>query len=213
MDFDAIQSFVPLGFGHITATGALDHILFLVVLAAIYRASEWRQALVVITAFTVGHSVTLALAVLRPGLLPDPGIVEFLIPLTIVATGIENIVTRGVRGEECRVRGSRRAALAAGFGLVHGAGFAGYLTDIFPGSIAAPLLGFNLGIELGQVAVLAFAFAGLVVLDRVLQWLLVLNPLPAARNPASLGLRLRVATVSVIVVVMGSVWAVERAPW
>lgn len=213
MDLGAMQSFVPLGFGHITAPGALDHILFLVVLAAIYRATEWRQALVVITAFTVGHSVTLALAVLRPELLPDSGIVEFLIPLTIVATGIENIVTRGVPDGERRVRGGRRAALAAGFGLVHGAGFAGYLTEMFPGSIAAPLLGFNIGIELGQLVVLAFAFAGLVVVDRTLKWLLALNPLPASRNPGSLGLRLRVATVSAIVVVMGSVWAVERVPW
>src|SRR5919109_1405477 len=144
MDFDAMRSFVPLGFGHITAPGALDHILFLLVLAAIHRWTEWRQALVVVTAFTVGHSLTLALAVLRPGLLPDPGIVEFLIPLTIVATGIENIVSRGVW--ERRVRVSRRAALAGGFGLVHGAGFAGYLSEIFPGSVAAPLLGFNVGI-------------------------------------------------------------------
>ena len=205
MDMSALRSFVPLGFGHITAAGALDHILFLVVLAAIYRASEWRQALVVITAFTAGHSITLALAVLRPGLLPDPGIVEFLIPLTIIATGVENIVTRGVRNGERRVRGGRRAALAAGFGLVHGAGFAGYLTEIFPGSIAAPLLGFNLGIELGQVVVLIVAFASLAVIDRAMRAI--------ADGRESFGFRLRVATVSAAVVIMGSVWAVERAPW
>lgn len=208
MDVNAMQSFVPLGFGHITAPGALDHILFLLVLAAIYRASEWRQALVVITAFTVGHSVTLVLAVLRPGLLPDPGIVEFLIPLTIIATGIENIVTRGVRDGEQRVRAGRRAALAAGFGLVHGAGFAGYLSEIFPGSIAAPLFGFNIGIELGQLVVLAVAITALAVLDRGLRRLA-----RATSNPVASSLRLRVATVSAIVVVMGSVWAVERAPW
>src|SRR5688500_13835383 len=149
MDLSALRSFIPLGFGHITAPGALDHIMFLLVLAAIYRWHEWRLAVVVVTAFTVGHSLTLALAVLRPGSLPDPGIVEFLIPLTIVATGIENIVTRGLR--ENRVRVGRRALLAGGFGLVHGAGFAGYLAELFPGSIAAPLIGFNIGIELGQV--------------------------------------------------------------
>jgi hypothetical protein len=101
---------VSLGFGHITAPGALDHILFLVALAAIYRWNEWRQALVVITAFTVGHSITLAVAVLRPGSLPDPGIVEFLIPLTILATGVENIFTRGV--VERRIHAGRRAMLA-----------------------------------------------------------------------------------------------------
>ena len=203
MDFTALRSFVSLGFGHITTPGALDHILFLLVLAAIYRWTEWRQALVVITAFTVGHSVTLALAVLRPGMLPDPAIVEFLIPLTIVATGVENIVTRGLT--EGRVRMGRRALLAAGFGLVHGAGFAGYLTEIFPGSILTPLLGFNIGIEIGQAIVLIVAFAALALVDRVMQAL--------ARGRGTLGFRLRVASVSLTVAVMATVWAVERAPW
>lgn len=203
MDLTAFRSFVTLGFDHITTPGALDHILFLLVLAAIYRWTEWRQALVVITAFTVGHSVTLALAVLRPGMLPDPAIVEFLIPLTIVATGVENIVTRGLT--EGRVRMGRRALLAAGFGLVHGAGFAGYLTGIFPGSILTPLLGFNIGIEIGQAIVLVVAFAALALVDSVMQTL--------ARGRGTLGFRLRVASVSLTVAVMATVWAVERAPW
>ena len=203
MDFTTIRSFASLGFGHITAPGALDHILFLVALAAIYRWNEWRQALVVITAFTVGHSITLAVAVLRPGSLPDPGIVEFLIPLTILATGVENIFTRGV--VERRVRAGRRAMLAGVFGLVHGAGFAGYLAELFPGSIAAPLLGFNIGIELGQALVIAVAIAALGVVDRCLRGLVV--------RQASLGFRLRVASVSFVVCVMGGLWAVERAPW
>ena len=211
MDFSAVRSFIPFGFGHITAPGAADHILFLLVLAAIYRWQEWRQALVVVTAFTVGHSLTLALAVLRPGLLPDPGMVEFLIPLTIVATGIENIASRGVR--ERKVQAGQRTLLAGGFGLVHGAGFAGYLTEIFPGSIAAPLLGFNIGIELGQAVVLACAFAGLAILDRGLGALISRSPVTGAVSPLSLGFRLRVAGVSAFVVVMGCVWAVERAPW
>ena len=210
MDFTTIRSFVSLGFGHITAPGALDHILFLVALAAIYRWNEWRQALVVITAFTIGHSITLAVAVLRPGSLPDPGIVEFLIPLTILATGVENIVTRGV--VERRVHASRRAMLAGVFGLVHGAGFAGYLTELFPGSIAAPLLGFNIGIELGQALVIAFAIAALGVVDRCLRGVVVRYPLSDVRQ-ASLGFRLRVASVSFVVCVMGGLWAVERAPW
>jgi len=210
MDFTTIQSFASLGFGHITAPGALDHILFLLALAAIYRWNEWRQALVVITAFTVGHSITLAVAVLRPGSLPDPGIVEFLIPLTILATGVENIFTRGV-GER-RIHAGRRAALAGAFGLVHGAGFAGYLTALFPGSIAAPLLGFNIGIEFGQVLVIAFAIAVLGVVDRCLRTLLVRCPMSDVRSP-SLGYRLRVATVSLLIAVMGGLWAVERAPW
>ena len=210
MDFTTIRSFVSLGFGHITAPGALDHILFLVALAAIYRWNEWRQALVVITAFTVGHSITLAVAVLRPGSLPDPGMVEFLIPLTILATGVENIFTRGV--VERRVRAGRRAVLAGVFGLVHGAGFAGYLTELFPGSIAAPLIGFNIGIELGQALVIALAIAALGVVDRCLRPLVVRFPMSDVRR-SSLGFRLRVTTVSLLIAVMGGLWAVERAPW
>ena len=207
MDFATIQSFASLGFGHVTAPGALDHILFLVALAAIYRWNEWRQALVVITAFTVGHSITLAVAVLRPGSLPDPGIVEFLIPLTILATGVENIFTRGV--VERRIHAGRRAMLAGVFGLVHGAGFAGYLTELFSGSIAAPLLGFNIGIEFGQALVIAFAIAVLGVIDRGLRVVVVRYPMS---QPSS-GFRLRVASVSFVVCVMGALWAVERAPW
>ena len=203
MDVASMRSFMALGFGHMTAPGALDHILFLLVLAAIYRWQEWRQVLAVITAFTVGHSVTLALAVLRPATLPDPALVEFLIPLTIVATGIENVVTRGV--VERRVRIGRRALLAGGFGLVHGAGFAGYLAQILPGSIATPLLGFNVGIELGQVVVLVAAFTALAVIDRVLRAVL--------KGGASSGFQLRVVSVSLLVAGMGGVWALERAPW
>jgi hypothetical protein len=203
MDFTSIRPFVSLGFGHITAPGALDHILFLVVLAAIYRWTEWRQALVVVTAFTVGHSLTLAVALLRPDLLPSSGIVEFLIPLTIVATGIENIVTRG-RGD-ARVHMLRRATLAGGFGLVHGAGFAGYLSDLIPGSIGGPLLGFNIGLEIGQAVVLTLAFVALAALDAVFRVML--------RGHGTASFRLRVVSVSLLVAVAGSAWAVERAPW
>lgn len=203
MDVETIRPFISLGFGHITAPGALDHILFLLVLAAIYRWTEWRQALVVVTAFTVGHSLTLAVALLRPDLLPSPGIVEFLIPLTIVATGVENIVTRG-RGE-LRVHTFRRAALAGGFGLIHGAGFAGYLSDLLPDSIGGPLFGFNIGLELGQAVVLTLAFVALAAVDALLGVMLV--------GREMFSFRLRVVAVSLLVAIAGSTWALERAPW
>lgn len=200
MDVTSIRSFVSLGFGHITTAGALDHMLFLLALAAIYRWNEWRQAIAVITAFTAGHSITLAVAVLQPGVLPAPRIVEFLIPLTILATGVENILTRGVRDQ--RVHTGRRAVLAGVFGLVHGAGFAGYLKELMADSIAAPLFGFNVGIELGQVLVLSIAFAGLAVIDGALGFALPRAPF-----------RVRVVAISLLVAMMGGIWAVERAPW
>lgn len=151
-------AFFQLGFGHIVTAGALDHILFLVALAVVYRASDWRDALWVISAFTVGHSVTLALAVTNTVSVPEP-IVEFLIPLTIVATAAENLTVRERR---------YRPFLAGVFGLVHGAGFAGYLKSLFVERIATPLLGFNVGIEVGQILVLAVIGAALIGVDAVL---------------------------------------------
>src|ERR1051325_8236003 len=88
-----LLTFIQLGYKHITDPNGADHILFLLALAAIYRPRDWRNVLWVVTAFTVGHSLTLGLAV--TGLLKLPtALIEFLIPVTIVLTGVENIVVR-----------------------------------------------------------------------------------------------------------------------
>ncbi len=193
--------FLALGFRHITDFAAMDHILFLCALAAIYRVRDWRSSLWVITAFTVGHSVTLALAV--TGLLALPTrLIEFLIPVTIVATCVENLA---VRDRARAPWGGRYRPLFAGvFGLVHGAGFANYLRSLFVAPIAVPLFGFNLGIELGQLVVLALAALALALVDRLIQGLL-----PRAGSP----LRLRVIGVSAVVALVATRWAVERSPW
>ena len=188
-DFSA---FLRLGFHHITDPSALDHILFLLALAAIYRGRDWRDSLWVVSAFTVGHSFTLALAVTGALRLPT-ALIEFLIPVTIVATGAENLLVRDRR--RAPLRGRYRPIFAGVFGLVHGAGFANYLRELFTGSIAVPLLGFNVGIELGQITVLALAAVALAGVDRLL------------------GHRLRVVAVSAAVVVVAMGLAVERAPW
>jgi hypothetical protein len=189
-----LWSFLQLGFHHITDLDAMDHILFLLALAAIYRPTDWRRALWVISAFTVGHSITLALAVTGALRLPTR-IIEFLIPLTIVATCIENIIVRD--RERAPLRGNYRPILAGVFGLVHGAGFANYLRDLFTDQIAVPLFGFNAGIELGQIVVLAIAAIVLLSADRVLR----------------LPLRARVVTVSTVVLLVATRWAIERNPW
>src|ERR1700742_2418405 len=156
-------TFVHLGFRHIVDIEAMDHILFLVALAAIYRFRDARRVLWVITAFTVGHSVTLGLAV--TGLLEVPSsIIEFLIPVTIVATGIENLIVRDAAPTAWGVR--YRPVFAGVFGLVHGAGFATYLKAMFVEHIALPLFGFNVGIELGQMVVLLALAVVLALLDR-----------------------------------------------
>jgi hypothetical protein len=198
-----LLTFMYLGFRHITDLDAFDHILFLFALAAIYRGRDWRDLLWVVTAFTVGHSITLALAVTGTLHLPT-ALIEFLIPVTIVATGLENIVVR--RRERAPLRGGYRPVFAGVFGLVHGAGFANYLQSLFVGSIAVPLLGFNLGIELGQLVVLGLAGVTLAGFDRALA---------AVRHPTAVPSvhRLRVLTVSAVVVIVATQMAVARRPW
>jgi hypothetical protein len=196
-------AFVHLGFRHITDLTALDHMLFLLALAAIYRGRAWRDVLWVITAFTVGHSVTLALAVTGALRLPTP-LIEFLIPVTILVTGLENILVR--RRNRALVGGGYRPVFAGVFGLVHGAGFANYLQSLFVGSIVVPLLGFNAGIELGQLVVLGLAGLALAGVDRALALLG-----SSGRTPSVL--RMRVVAVSAIVVVVAAQMAASRAPW
>ncbi len=198
-----LWTFIQLGFHHITNLDAKDHILFLLALAAIYRIRDWRDTLWVITAFTIGHSLTLVLAV--TGVLrPSSAIIEFLIPVTIVATCIENLL---VRDHKVALWGGQYRPVFAGvFGLVHGAGFAGYLQNLFMDHIAVPLLGFNIGIELGQIVVLVFAFSVLSLLDRVIA-------LRGPRVGAWSDLRVRTAGLSATIMVIATRWAVERAPW
>jgi hypothetical protein len=156
----------------------------------------------VVTAFTVGHSVTLALAVTGALTFPAP-LIEFLIPVTIVATCIENIAVGNRR--RAFLRGKYRPVLAGVFGLVHGAGFANYLRDLFQDGIALPLFGFNLGIEAGQVVVLSVAALALVCTDRIIAVLRRPTFMPAHT--------IRVLAVSTAVLVISARWAVERAPW
>lgn len=198
-----LATFVQLGFRHIVDVEAMDHILFLVALAAIYRFRDARQVLWVITAFTIGHSITLALAVTGVLTLPS-SIIEFLIPVTIVATGIENLIVRD--RDKAAWGGRYRPVFAGVFGLVHGAGFANYLKAMFVDHIAVPLFGFNVGIELGQLTVLLAIAIILAIVDRVIV---------TVRTPSASWqvLRVRIVTVSLLVVAVGSLWAVERRPW
>ena len=195
-------AFFQIGFHHIVAWDAADHILFLLVLAAIYRGRDWRAALAVISAFTIGHSITLVLAVTDVLVLPTK-LVEFLIPLTIVATGIENLL---MRDRAARGTGARHRPIFAGlFGLVHGAGFAGYLKSLFVEHIAMPLLGFNVGIEAGQIVVLVAAAAVFLSVDSLLRALPRRSGWPDA-------FQLRLITVSAAITIVASGWAVERFP-
>jgi hypothetical protein len=197
-----LPTFVELGLRHILNFAALDHILFLLALAAVYRREDWRDALWAVSAFTLGHSITLALAVTGALVLPTP-VIEFLIPMTILVTGLENIAVRSRASGLWH--GRYRAGFTAIFGLVHGAGFANYLRSLFVGSIAGPLFGFNLGIELGQLVVLGGAAIVLAGIDR-------LFAVPG-RGFATAAYRWRVVSVSALVVLVAARMAMERRPW
>ncbi len=157
--------YLRLGFEHLLDFQAYDHILFLVALCAAHSLQRWRELLVLVTAFTVGHSVSLALATLRLVRI-DAGLVEFLIPVTIVATAVLNLT--GLRhpappGSRLPAtsapppRPARRVryALALVFGVIHGLGFSGFLRLALgeERDILVPLLSFNIGLELAQIAV------------------------------------------------------------
>lgn len=145
------SSYLKLGFTHIVPKG-LDHILF--VLGLFLLSTRWRPLLYQVTAFTVAHSVTLALSMQGVVSLPER-FVEALIALSISWVAIENIATSELK--------PWRIALVFCFGLLHGLGFAGVLSELgMPdGQFLAALLSFNLGVELGQVSVVLMAFAAL----------------------------------------------------
>ena len=139
-----------LGWEHIMSWDALDHLLFIAALSAIYVFRDWKRVLILVTAFTIGHSLTLALSVLDIIRFP-PNWVEFLIPCTIVFTAASNLLQRATTTGSMRIN----YVLALLFGLVHGMGFANTIRFMLAKDqdIVAPLLGFNIGLEIGQIIV------------------------------------------------------------
>jgi len=142
--------YFKLGWQHIISWDALDHILFVLALSAIYLLGNWRQVLVLVTAFTIGHSLTLALSVYNIVKVNDRW-VEFLIPCTIVATAIFNFLQRDFTERSLRLN----YFLALFFGLIHGLGFANTIRFMLAKdqSIGWSLFAFNIGLEVGQVVV------------------------------------------------------------
>lgn len=142
--------YLNLGWEHIISLDALDHQLFVLALIAVYSFNDLKKILILITAFTIGHSITLALStfdIIRI----NSDWVEFLIPLTIVLTSLNNIFIRNKK--QSHNRGNYYLALI--FGLIHGMGFANTARVMIAKSqsITIPLLGFNIGLELGQIAI------------------------------------------------------------
>jgi hypothetical protein len=140
------------GWQHIISLDALDHQLFIVALAAIYTLKDWRKVLVLVTAFTIGHSITLALSVYDVIRANDTW-VEFLIPCTIVITAAFNFFQKNITQKKVKLN----YVFALFFGLIHGLGFANTIRFMLAKDqkIGWSLFGFNMGLELGQVVIVS----------------------------------------------------------
>lgn len=145
--------YFELGFEHIADLAGYDHIIFVVALCLRYTFSDWKRILVLITAFTIGHSITLALSTLRY-INVSADWIEFLIPVTIIFTALSNISQKEFRFE---TRFPLIYFLALFFGLIHGLGFSNYLKSLLGKhtNIVGQLLAFNIGLEVGQLLIVA----------------------------------------------------------
>jgi len=174
------QLYFTLGQEHILDyKNGYDHILFVLALCAVYLVRDWKKILILVTAFTFGHSITLALATLSI-VSVNADVIEFLIPLTIFITAVSNLFKK----EE--LRNSKGIQLnyvfALFFGLIHGLGFSNYLRALLgkDRSILSQLLAFNLGLEFGQIIVvaifllIAFLLVDLLTISRR-DWKMVLS--------------------------------------
>ena len=160
-----LRFYFDLGWHHIISWDALDHILFVIALSAIYLMGNWKQVLVLVTAFTIGHSLTLALSVFDV-IRVNSKWVEFLIPCTIIATALFNFFQKDFQPRSLRLN----YFFALFFGLVHGLGFANAIRFMMAKdqSIGWSLFGFNIGLEAGQVVVvLGILLTSYVVVNRI----------------------------------------------
>ena len=186
--------YFKIGWEHIVNKSALDHIFFIAALAAIYLLRDWRQVLILVTAFTIGHAITLILSA-KNVINVDSAVVEFLIPCTIVFTAISNLFLKTFTSKSIRIN----YFLALFFGLIHGLAFAQTLKWILAEdqSFIVAWLSFSVGLELGQILVvllillLAQVFVGFLKLNRR-YWTMI---------------------VSIVVFILALQMAIVRWPW
>ncbi|TDQ17268.1 HupE/UreJ protein [Algoriphagus boseongensis] len=149
----SFELYFKLGLQHILDIKGFDHILFVLALCAVYVPRDWKKILILVTAFTIGHSLTLALATFNI-IQVKSEIIEFLIPVTIAVTALVSIFKpKPSTGKGIQLN----YIFAIFFGLIHGLGFSNYLKELLgkEASIWQPLLAFNLGLEVGQIVIVA----------------------------------------------------------
>ncbi len=162
--------YFEIGYKHIADLRGIDHILFVTALCIRYQFADWRKILVLVTAFTIGHSITLALSVFNM-VQYSVRWIEFLIPVTIAITAVSNVF---VKKFAFKTRFPLIYFFALFFGLVHGLGFSSYLKSILGKgeNVIGPLFAFNVGLEVGQllivtaVLLISFIFVSILKTSR-----------------------------------------------
>jgi hydrogenase/urease accessory protein HupE len=183
-----MQRYLVTGIEHIFL--GYDHIAFLV--AIVLWARRLVPVIKVVTAFTIAHSITLSLAALQIVVIPS-AIVEPAIAASIIFVAVENFFSRDVDG---------RWKVTFAFGLIHGFGFAGALQEMgLPANAVVPALAaFNVGVEIGQVAIVSIVVPALILLDRLF----------AADRTKPVRAAALVYTLSAVITVLGSYWFLTR---
>ena len=154
------------GFEHITDLAGYDHMLFLLILCSVYSFRNWDW-LILITAFTIGHCITLALSVLNIIRLPS-SLIEFAIPLTILISAIYRWIQVEKNENKSYQKDQKVYAVTLLFGLIHGLGFSNMLRSMLgsQADILQPLLFFNLGLEVGQIVIVLFSLVTITSLNE-----------------------------------------------
>ncbi len=162
---DQFSIYLQLGFEHISDFEGYDHMLFIITLCAFYSWRSWKKILVLVTAFTIGHSITLALSAFNVINIAQQ-LVETAIPITIFLTAIHNVWSNTADQHKIAVRTNYMLALF--FGFIHGMGFSNFFRALTGGeSIVLELFAFNVGLEIGQIIIVCLFFALYFIIDQI----------------------------------------------
>jgi len=153
-------TYLTLGFTHISDIKGYDHILFIITLCCIYSTREWKKVLLLVTAFTIGHSITLLLSALKI-IVFSSYIIEILIPITILITSLSNLIYTPTKKQQLF-----HYLLALFFGCIHGMGFSNFFSAIsMSDNILIELASFNIGLEIGQIIIVLLFFTSYTLLN------------------------------------------------
>ncbi len=163
--------FFKIGLHHVLDIHGYDHLLFLIVLTVPYVAKDWKRILILVSFFTLGHTLSLLMSVFNVITIKS-SLVELLIPITILVTALYNLIMAGKTGKTSNL--SFISGVTIFFGIIHGLGFSTYFNSILPGKPVdklGPLFEFALGIESSQIIVVL----GVLILAFIAQTLFRFN--------------------------------------